>query len=272
MVSKRFWMVVWASVTCLIVAAFAIASDEANLGEEQIKQFLLNGKVVNSKQLSIGITAPWRLTLTDGGLTHDAAFQSVDERKTQQQFSTGRTEMNFRDSYHFNIAGYEISKLLGLNDVIPVYVERKWQGKSGSLSWWIPFKWHEGDRLKQKLQPPDPEAWNKQMHKQRVFTELIYDTDPNLTNFIITEDWKLWRIDFTRAFRLFDDLPNPKNLTKCDRQLLEKLKQLNEADVERVTKPHLTKSEVKAVMKRRDKILAHFQKLVSEKGENEVLY
>jgi hypothetical protein len=180
--------------------------------------------------------------------------------------------MNFRDSYHFDIAGYELSKLLGLNDVIPVYVERKWQGKSGSLSWVIPLKWHERDRIQQKIQPPDPEAWNKRMYKQRVWTELIYDTDPNLTNFLITEDWKLWRIDFTRAFRLYHDLPNPKNLTKCERTLLEKLKQLNEAEVERVTKPHLTKSEVQAVMKRRDKILAHFQKLISEKGENEVLY
>jgi len=259
-------------VAACLAAGGLWASDEPNLTEEQIKQFLLNAKVTNYKQLSIGITAPWRLTLTDGNLTHDAAFQSIDERKTQQQFSTGRTVMNFRDSYHFNIAGYEISKLLGLNDVIPVYVERKWQGKTGSLSWWVTFKWHERDRIKQKLQPPDPDSWNKQMLKLRVFTELIYDDDPNLTNFIITEDWKLWRIDFTRAFRLFEDLPNPKNLAKCDRQLLDKLKQLNEADVERVTKSHLSKLEVKAVMKRRDKILAHFQKLISEKGENEVLY
>jgi hypothetical protein len=28
-----------------------------------------------------GVTSPWRLTLSDGTLTHDAAFQAVDGRK-----------------------------------------------------------------------------------------------------------------------------------------------------------------------------------------------
>jgi hypothetical protein len=38
------------------------------------------------------------------------------------------------------------------------------------------------------------------------------------------------------------------------------------------TKPYLHKDEVKSVMARRDRIVAHFQKLIAEKGENEVLY
>jgi len=272
MVSMRWPSLVWATVVSLLAASFVVASDEPKLTEEQVRQFLLTSKVINSKQSSRGITAPFRLTLSDGNLTHDASFNAIDERKTSMQFSTGRTEMNFRDSYHFNIAAFGLAKLLGLDDMMPVYVERKWQGKTGSLSWWVTFKWHEDERLKQKLQPPDPEAWNKQMYRQRVFAQLVYDTDRNLGNVLITEDWKLWMIDFTRAFRLYHDLENAKNLTKCERQLLEKVKQLTEADVERVTKPHLSKSEIKAVMARRDKIVAHFQKLVAEKGDNEVLY
>jgi hypothetical protein len=57
----------------------------------------------------------------------------------------------------------------------------------------------EVERHKQKLVAPDPDAWNKQMYyKGRVFDELVYDTDANLTNVLIGEDWKIWRIDFTR--------------------------------------------------------------------------
>jgi hypothetical protein len=37
------------------------------------------------------------------------------------------------------------------------------------------------------------------------------------------------------------------------------------------TKHYLTKDEVKAVMTRRDKIVALFEKLISETGEKEVL-
>jgi hypothetical protein len=41
------------------------------------------------------------------------------------------------------------------------------------------------------------------LYRIRVFDELVYDTDPNLTNVLIGTDWKLYRIDFTRAFRLY---------------------------------------------------------------------
>ena len=186
--------------------------------------------------------------------------------------SSGRTELNFRDTYHYNIAAYELAGLLGLDDMMPVAVQRRWEGKTGAMAWWIAKKWDEGMRMKEKIQPPDPEAWNKQIYKLRVFNQLIYDTDPNLGNWVITEDWKLRMIDFTRAFRLYHDLENVKNLTRFDRQLLEKLKQLDPVEVEQKTKPHLNKSEVKAIMMRRDKILALAQQLIAQKGESEVLY
>jgi hypothetical protein len=96
--------------------------------------------------------------------------------------------------------------------------------------------------------------------------------DPNLTNVLIGENWKIWRIDFTRAFRLNKELKDPKDLVRCDRQLLEKLKALDANALTEKTNRYLTKDEVKAVMARRDKIVAQFQKIIAEKGENEVLY
>jgi hypothetical protein len=246
--------------------------DEPNLTEDQKQQFLLEAKVVNSKQLGKGITHPWRLTLSDGQVTHDAAFQAVDEHKSVMKFDDGRTELNFIDSYHYDIAGYELAKLVGMDDMVPVTVERRWNGQVGALSWWIPWKWDEAIRHQENLHPPDPDAWNKQMYKVRVFDQLVYDTDPNLTNVLITADWKIWRIDFTRAFRMQHDLRDPKDLVMCDRQLLEKLRQLDGDTVLEKTKPHLNKSEVKALMARRDKIVAGFQKLVAQKGEGAVLY
>jgi len=59
---------------------------------------------------------------------------------------------------------------------------------------------------------------------------------------------------------------------RCDRQLFEKLKTLDANEVAEKTKHYLDKDDVKAVMARRDKIVEHFQKLISEKGESEVLY
>jgi hypothetical protein len=254
---------------CLILAGFGTAADPT---KDEIKQFLLNAKVVNSKHTGKGITDPWRLTLSDGTITHDGGFQAIDEHKPRMQFSNGSVELNFVDSYKYNVAAYILAEMVGMDDMVPVYVERKWKGQAGSLSWWLPVKMDEADRLKQKISAPDTDAWNKQMYRIRVFDELVYDSDPNLTNVLISEDWKIFRVDFSRAFRLFKDVKDTKNLVRCDRQLLEKMKALNESELKQKTKGFLTDPEVQSVIARRDKIVAYFQKLAAEKGEKEVIY
>ena len=40
----------------------------------------------------------------------------------------GATIYNFVDSYKYNIAAYTLSEMLGIDDLLPVYVERKWKG------------------------------------------------------------------------------------------------------------------------------------------------
>lgn len=266
------WRLILVAVVCLTCGLFAVAADEPTLTKEQIKEFLRTAKVVSSREAKKGVTGTMRLTLSDGTVTHDASFQGIDEHKNVKQLAQG-TELNFVDSYKYNIAAYALAELLGLDDMMPVYVERKWGGNTGSLSWWLPVKMDEVERHKQKLTAPDPEAWNNQMYRVRVFDELISDNDVNLTNVLIGEDWKIWRIDFSRAFRLNKDPKDAsKELVKCDRHLLEKLKSLDVNAVTEKTNHYLTKDEVKAVMARRDKIVAQFQKLIAEKGENEVLY
>lgn len=254
----------------VLVAPFAIAEDPA-LSKDEIKKFLLTAKVLNAKESSKGITGTLRLTLSDGKITHDASFQPIDVHKGRMELSRS-VELNFVDSYKYNIAAYTLAEMLSVEDMLPVYVERKYKGDTGSLSWWLPVKMDEADRVKQKISVPDTDSWNNQMYRVRVFDELIYDTDPNLTNVLISADWKVWRIDFTRAFRLQKDLKSPENLVRCDRQLLEKLKTLDGDQLAAKTKGYLTKDEVKAVMARRDKIVTRFQQLVGEKGEASVLY
>jgi hypothetical protein len=259
-------------LACVILPIAERAADNTPLTKEQVKQFLQTAEVIKSKPSSKGVTHPWRLTLSNGTITHDASFQSIDEHKSEMKLASGKVEIDFVDSYKYNIAAYQLAELVGLDDMLPVYVERKWQGKTGSLSWWLPVKMDDVERVEKKIEPPDPDKWNKQMYRIRVFDELIYDTDPNLTNVLIGEDWTVWRVDFSRAFRKNKDLRAPKNLVKCDRQLLEKLKALKADELAGETKGYLTRDEVNSVMARRDKIVATFQSLIAEKGEKEILY
>jgi hypothetical protein len=274
---SAFWTrssFVVAILVCAIAPLVATAADESSLTKDQIKDFLRNAEVIKSKPSSKGVTHPSRLTLSNGTITHDASFQTIDEHKAENKFENGRVELNFVDSYKYNIAAYQLAELVGMDDMLPVYVERKWDGKTGSLSWWLPVKMDDAERVEKKIAVPEEykDKWNNQMAKIRVFDELVYDTDPNLTNVLIGEDWTVWRIDFSRAFRTSKDLRSPKDLVKCDRQLFERLKALNANDVAEKTKNYLTKTEVNAVMARRDKIVATFRALITAKGENEVLY
>lgn len=248
-----------------------MAADYSALSKEQIKQFLLNAQVVGSKESTNGVTHTLRLTLSDGTVTHDASFQNIDEHKPEVRLTSGQIELNFVDSYKYNLAAYILAELIGFDDMMPVYVERNWKGTNGSLSWWLPVMMNDQVRYIRNIQPPNPDEWNRQIYKVRVFNQLVYDADPNLTNILIGNDWKIWRVDFTRAFRLQKDLQLPKDL-RCDRQFFEKLKVLDANELAARTKKYLTESEVQAVMARREKIVAHFQKLIAEKGEEAVLY
>ncbi len=257
-------------------AQAAAAAPAPELSAEQIKTFLKHAKVTRTRGTDKGVTAPKRLTLSDGTITHDAVFQAIDERRTIATLGGGARaqtiELNFVDSYKYNIAAYELARLLDLDQMMPVYVERRWNGQLGSISWFMPTLMDESDRLKKKIQPPKPTDWNHQMYRMRVFSSLVRDTDRNLTNVLISPEWKVVMIDFSRAFRLQPELQHLQDLGKIDRRLLARLESLTRDSVQEVSKDWLTRSEIDAVMARRDLLVAHFKKLVAELGEDKVLY
>ncbi len=275
MVLRRSRWILGAALASFAVARILAEADEPGFTEEQKIDFLQHAKVTNSQPEKKGKSNASHLTLSDGQLTHEASFEPIDEKKAQGPGPGGGLEFNFRDYWGYDIAGYRIAKLLGMDDMVPAYTERKWNGAAGAISWRIPdVQFDEADRHARKIDVPASvlDGWNKQMYKLRVLTQLFYDVDDNLTNVLITKEWKIWRIDFTRAFRLQHNLKNPKDLVQCDREVLAKLRQLNYEQALDATKPYLTKNEVKALIARRDQMVAHFDELVAQKGESEVLY
>lgn len=231
------------------------------LTEEQKIQFLLTAKIGRTRSASRGVTGTQRATLSDGSLTHDASIQSIDESKATFQTAMG-TELNFRDSWKFDVAGYKLDRLLGLN-MTPVSVERRYKGSSACFTWWVDdVLMLELDRVKKKVQPPDVLSWNEQMEIVRVFDQLIFNTDRNLGNLVIDRRWRIWMIDHSRAFRMSHDIREPKNLTRCDRALLAKMKELTEPQLTSAMGEYLTKMEIQGMLARRDKIVKHFE----EKG------
>ena len=127
--SRRLAIFLFIIATCLIIclniSLEMLGADDEPLTKEQIKQFLQTADIVKSKPSSKGVTHPWRLTLSNGTITHDASFQAVDEHKPKMDLGNGRIETDFVDSYKYNLAAYQIAELVGLDYMLPVYVERK---------------------------------------------------------------------------------------------------------------------------------------------------
>ncbi len=239
---------------------------------EQMEELLREGKMGSMRNIPKGVTLPKRTTLTDGKITHDASIQVIHESKNSFASSRG-TELNFKDWWEFNVAGYELAKLLQLN-MVPPYVARKVGGQSASVSWWIDNAMMEVERVKNNKQPPDLDTWNKEMYVLRVFNQLIYNVDDNLTNVLISPDWHIWMIDFTRSFRSQKNILNVKNLVQCDKKLLENLRKLSPQDVEEklVRAKYVNKMEADALLARRDKIVKFFDDEVAKKGAAAVLF
>jgi hypothetical protein len=236
------------------LAATAFLSAEA-LSKEDMEKFLKSAKVTKTQDIAKGITNSRRLTLTDGQLTHDAHLQSIDQAMAEFRGNRG-TELNFKDSWKFNVAAYRLAEMLGIEHMVPMSVERQVGGNSSSVTWWVDnVLMDEAKRVKDKISPPDVQGWNEQMWVLRVFDQLIYNTDRNLGNMLITKDWEVRMIDHTRAFRLMRTLQSEKSVEKCDRALLAKLKQLDEASLTARLSPYLNREEIRAMVARRDLIV-----------------
>ena len=244
-------------VVALLAASSAVAQPSLSAEEQEV--FLKSAKVLRSRDAGKGVTGTLRVTLSDGTITHDASVQTVDISMTEFRSNRG-TELNFKDSWRYNVAAYRLNQVLQFG-LVPVSVERTHNGKPGSFTWWVDdVLIDEGERLKTKASAPDVTAWNEQMWHIRLFDQLIQNVDRNLGNLLIDKNWAVWMIDHSRAFRLSSKLSSPKNLTRIERSALERLRALDAAALSTAVGDYLTSFERRALLQRRDQIVALFDK------------
>jgi len=238
----------------------------------QMEDFLLHAQIGKTKGTPKGVTDARRATLSDGRITHDAEIQAVDIHLSVFEPITGPKELNFIDSYRYNIAAYRVARLLGLDDV-PMSVERRVEGKPAAVTWWIDdFQMDENERGKKQGASGTSTRAAGQIHIWRVFTALIEDTDANGGNLLWTTDGKMWMIDHTRAFRLDTKPKDPKPLQRCERGLLEAMRRLTIEAVTREVGNSLTKFEIETLIARRDEIVKLFEGMIAKRGEGPILY
>jgi len=210
--------------------------------EADLEAYLRSAEVTEIKDIGVGITKPQRCRLAPGGPVASFAWKTI---------TPGRYAGHW-ESYKYEIAAYELDKAIGLG-MIPPTVERRVNERLGAAIMWLsPVK-----SFKDLGGPPTPppaefERWNMQVARAKLFDNLIGNIDPNLGNWLVDPAWNLILIDHTRAFTRDTDMVHP--LLRVDLELWARVQQLTEASLDAAIGRWVGRAEIKAILKRRDKL------------------
>jgi hypothetical protein len=240
----------------------------------EAERFLATAEVVEIETYqSKGITKPRRATLSDGTRACRAVFKDIDVTHDREQLTTGRWLLNLKDSYKHEIAAWKLDQLLGLG-LVPPCAERTIHHEVGSLCMWVEGAMTEYERAEvKKIVPPNVISYNDQMHDIKLLLQLTWDTDYNNTsNILIDSNWKLYKVDSSRAFRTDPKLRREATLTRFRRRNVDALRSLKREDLDAAMTPWLDAKQIDGLWKRRGEILQRADNLIDLRGEVAVLY
>lgn len=239
----------------------------------QIEKLLKDADIVKSKEIGEGVTKPWRLYLQMESIELSGVWKNP----------SGKPD-GVLEGWQYEIAAYEMDKLLGLN-MIPPTVERISGGKRGSLQFWVTSDMSDLDRMEKGIGIPVKYAdhWSKCKYLTRAFDCLIANEDRTQQNIRYTSDWRTILIDHSRSFRsskkFIKQLMYGKNGikgVKLFRQLpkafVRKIRGLTFDLIKKQLGEYLDDKEIQAVIARKKLLLQEIDDMIEEQGEDKVLY
>jgi hypothetical protein len=157
----------------------------------------------------------------------------------------------FRESYTFNIAAYEVDKLLKL-DMVPPTVERELQGRKGAATFWV-------ENIVEVGKNAMPEAaerarWDRQLARMAAFDSLIGNKDRNVGNMLRDPAWNLILLDHSRAFGVGTELR--PDLTRVDEELWGRIEALTRKQLDATLGAWLDADQIAAIMERLERMRA----------------
>ncbi len=240
--------------------------------DEEALDFLRRAEVVSSEPIPGTSNRPLLLTLEQDGVRARAIFRTVDVDSERDQLATTQEHTRgFRDHYLFEVAAYELSRLVGIDNVPPT-VERTVGREEGSIQLWVEQALGVADRLEQGIDSQHEKLWLFQKQNMVVFDNLIFNFDRNPGNLLIDARGKVWFVDHTRAFKILPSLPHRKDLRVCERKLYEGLRDLDPDAVREKLRPYLRSTEIDALLKRQKKLVKEIEKRISQHGEQAILF
>jgi len=267
------------AISCLIVVlAFQLQSSAQFIPEElaereKWEEFLKTAEITGHRDIGVGVTKPIQIFLKKGEKEWSGAWKNPEGM-----------QKGFLEGWQYEIAAYQMDKLLGLNMIAPT-IEREFNGKRGSLQLWVVYKMDDRHRMDKNIPIPEPkvDSWNKQKYLMRAFDCLIANEDRTQENIVYLDEWRMILIDHSRSFRsskkftsrlVFgkNGIMGPKLFRQLPREFVEKIKALNYEMIKETVDPYLKDKEIRAILVRKKLLLDEIEEMIREKGEKNVLY
>lgn len=232
------------------------------LSLDKLEEFLKTAEITEVEIDNIeGRTAPWGVMLSDGKICRRAMFKYADRSRPTL----------LPDSYHYEIAAYELSKLMEYS-LIPPVVEREIKDTLGSLQLFLEGCFSLSQQQRGELEPADLQKFSDELSELAVFENLVFCERDSEDIFIQESDWKIWRVDFSEAFAPFVELNSEAAITRCSKELFLNLQRLEASEMKTVLDSHLNDEEMDALLQRKDLVIDKIKQLIMEKGEDAVLF
>jgi hypothetical protein len=219
-----------------------------------LEELLETAEVVSSEELVPGGTIARRVYLKKGDFELKAVWRP-------SRPAGGEVVANDQAE----VAAYRLDQILGL-DMVPPTVQRIIDGDRGSIQLWI-NNCRAYAQLKENARKTSD--WKQEMSRMNLFDAFIGNLDRNVNNTLVDANWRIVLVDHSDCFPIETELRNPPAL--FDRRLVARLRALREDDLQTL-RGSLGKERIRGLLKRRDALIAHVDKLTAEKGEAAVLF
>jgi hypothetical protein len=255
---RRASAFVLAALSLLLAAGAPAAGGEPLWPDRvEIDRFLQKARVTARKKIGTGVTNSEKVTLELEGVVREAIFKKIDEKM---------------DSWRYEVAAYELDKLLGIG-MVPPTVERSLGTRGACLQLWVTgttMDEHDGSF-------PDVERWRDQVSVMWLFDDLIANVDRHLKNGMVSPDSRLMLIDNSRSFRDDEPLRNELNArvtgtnarfwglagdaelerfpTRYPRPLIDRLRSVTDEEIKAAIGRHVWGWRQRLVLERRRRIL-----------------
>jgi hypothetical protein len=238
--------------------------------DQEVLEFLATAHEVSRESIATGITNPKQLLLEKEGVRAHAVLRLVNETRRKTVRNRQSLTLDSCDRYVYEVAAYQVSRLLGFNRVPPV-VSRS-MGRKGSVQIWLEDTLTEEQRRQRQLTSPQPMRWRQQWQIMSLFDNLVANRDRNQGNILIDRSWSIWYIDHTRAFLTSREPFSLERINHCERRVWQALQSVTDQEIRDRLSPYLSPFEIDTFLIRRERVVNHLEQLIAELGELAVLF